>query len=285
MYPGDMSSLTSLFKLNQQDGRSGPGTPRPRAGDAGCALAMPCSASAPRRSPTGSSRPSSGSAASGAPSALLEGARRLHDRRRLRGRLHAATRPTRRSAAGHRPHRGRAGRLRPAADLLRGAAARLLGGPRPHPGHAPGQRPRHAVPLGDLLARRGPAAAAERSREVYGASWPSRLRRDHTEIAEAGPFYYAEDYHQQYLPRTPRLLRPRRDRRRLSDRGGRHRGLRAAVGGETRMTGSSARSSSPSGADVSGGGVGWVAGAVGRLGGRASGRALPSRRAKARAPA
>jgi peptide-methionine (S)-S-oxide reductase len=25
-----------------------------------------------------------------------------------------------------------------------------------------------------------------------------------TEIAEAGPFYYAEDYHQQYLAKNPR---------------------------------------------------------------------------------
>ena len=46
-----------------------------------------------------------------------------------------------------------------------------------------------------------------------------------TEIAQAGPFYYAEDYHQQYLDKNPgRLLRqrrhggqlPRRPARRLS---------------------------------------------------------------------
>jgi peptide-methionine (S)-S-oxide reductase len=46
--------------------------------------------------------------------------------------------------------------------------------------------------------------AAERSRDIYA----ERLRAaGHgpitTEIAEAGPFYYAEDYHQQYLHKVP----------------------------------------------------------------------------------
>ena len=37
-----------------------------------------------------------------------------------------------------------------------------------------------------------------------------------TEVEPAGPFYYAEDYHQQYLHKVPeRLLRPRRHRRLL----------------------------------------------------------------------
>jgi peptide-methionine (S)-S-oxide reductase len=48
-------------------------------------------------------------------------------------------------------------------------------------------------------------AAAEASRESYA----ERLRTEGhgeitTEIAEAGPFYYAEDYHQQYLHKNPR---------------------------------------------------------------------------------
>jgi len=47
-------------------------------------------------------------------------------------------------------------------------------------------------------------AAAERSGEIFGA----RLREEGhgeitTEIAQAGPFYYAEDYHQQYLEKNP----------------------------------------------------------------------------------
>jgi peptide-methionine (S)-S-oxide reductase len=47
-------------------------------------------------------------------------------------------------------------------------------------------------------------AAAERSRETY-----QRVLRDAgygeitTEIAQAGPFYYAEPYHQQYLAKNP----------------------------------------------------------------------------------
>jgi peptide-methionine (S)-S-oxide reductase len=47
-------------------------------------------------------------------------------------------------------------------------------------------------------------AAAERSRDAYAerlraAGYPDVT----TEIAEAGPFYYAEDYHQQYLHKVP----------------------------------------------------------------------------------
>jgi peptide-methionine (S)-S-oxide reductase len=47
-------------------------------------------------------------------------------------------------------------------------------------------------------------AAAEASREIYQAE----LTREGygeitTEIAEAGPFYYAEPYHQQYLAKNP----------------------------------------------------------------------------------
>jgi peptide-methionine (S)-S-oxide reductase len=47
-------------------------------------------------------------------------------------------------------------------------------------------------------------AAAESSRVTYGerlqsAGYPQVT----TEIAEAGPFYYAEDYHQQYLHKNP----------------------------------------------------------------------------------
>ena len=47
-------------------------------------------------------------------------------------------------------------------------------------------------------------AAAEASREAYQA----RLKQEGhgeitTELAQAGPFYYAEDYHQQYLAKNP----------------------------------------------------------------------------------
>lgn len=47
-------------------------------------------------------------------------------------------------------------------------------------------------------------AAAEASREAYGLALANQgLGPITTEIAEAGPFYFAEDYHQQYLAKNP----------------------------------------------------------------------------------
>jgi peptide-methionine (S)-S-oxide reductase len=47
-------------------------------------------------------------------------------------------------------------------------------------------------------------AAAERSREAYQRALSSRhLGEITTEIAQAPEFYYAEDYHQQYLAKNP----------------------------------------------------------------------------------
>ena len=85
-------------------------------------------------------------------------------------------------------------------ELLQG----VLRGARPDPGHAPGQRRRDPIPLGDLLHDRRPEAhrrggAADLRRGPTGA----RVRPVTTEIATAGPFYYAEDYHQQYLHKVP----------------------------------------------------------------------------------
>jgi len=46
--------------------------------------------------------------------------------------------------------------------------------------------------------------AAERSREAYQAQLrQAGFGEITTEIADAGPFYYAEDYHQQYLAKNP----------------------------------------------------------------------------------
>jgi peptide-methionine (S)-S-oxide reductase len=48
------------------------------------------------------------------------------------------------------------------------------------------------------------AATAERSREVYQAGLTEAGYGEiATEIAEAGEFFYAEDYHQQYLAKNP----------------------------------------------------------------------------------
>jgi peptide-methionine (S)-S-oxide reductase len=48
-------------------------------------------------------------------------------------------------------------------------------------------------------------AAAEKSRDAYAKALADDGFRDaiSTEIAEAPPFYYAEDYHQQYLGKNP----------------------------------------------------------------------------------
>ena len=48
------------------------------------------------------------------------------------------------------------------------------------------------------------ADAAERGREAYQQALTAAGRgRINTEIAPAGPFYFAEDYHQQYLAKNP----------------------------------------------------------------------------------
>ena len=48
------------------------------------------------------------------------------------------------------------------------------------------------------------AEAARRSAAMFGAALKAKgLGAITTEIAEAGPFYFAEDYHQQYLARNP----------------------------------------------------------------------------------
>ena len=106
----------------------------------------------------------------------------------------------------HRPHRGRA-----ASSSTRSKVSYeellhvVLGEPRPDAGHAPGQRRRHAVPLGDLhlrrraaRGRRGVARRATRRR-----STPRATATITTEIGDAPEFYYAEDYHQQYLAKNP----------------------------------------------------------------------------------
>lgn len=47
-------------------------------------------------------------------------------------------------------------------------------------------------------------SAAEATRETYGVALSRQgLGAITTEIAEAGPFYFAEDYHQQYLAKNP----------------------------------------------------------------------------------
>jgi peptide-methionine (S)-S-oxide reductase len=67
-------------------------------------------------------------------------------------------------------------------------------------GNDVGTQYRSAIYVTDDAQRK----AAEASRDMY----QEELRKAGygeitTEIAEAGPFYYAEDYHQQYLAKNP----------------------------------------------------------------------------------
>ena len=94
----------------------------------------------------------------------------------------------------------------PAKVELRAAAQDLLREPRPDPGHAPGQRRGHPVPLGDLRhhttsswPRRSGSATTFQTE--FGRAGYGRIT---TEIKPAPDFYYAEDYHQQYLDKNPR---------------------------------------------------------------------------------
>jgi peptide-methionine (S)-S-oxide reductase len=77
-------------------------------------------------------------------------------------------------------------------------------------GHDPTQGMRQGNDVGtqyrSALLWHGEAqrAAAEASRETYQAMLAQAGHGEiTTEVAEAGPFYYAEDYHQQYLAKNP----------------------------------------------------------------------------------
>ena len=67
-------------------------------------------------------------------------------------------------------------------------------------GNDVGTQYRSAIYTSDQAQR----AAAEASRDMYASQLKtSGYGEITTEIAKAGPFYYAEDYHQQYLHKNP----------------------------------------------------------------------------------
>jgi peptide-methionine (S)-S-oxide reductase len=77
-------------------------------------------------------------------------------------------------------------------------------------GHDPTQGMRQGNDIGTqyrsgiYVANDAQAAEAEASREAYQAALGARgFGRITAEIAPAGPFYFAEDYHQQYLAKNP----------------------------------------------------------------------------------
>jgi len=104
----------------------------------------------------------------------------------------------------NRPRGGGARGLRPGARLARSLLRAFWEAHDPDPGDAPGQRQGHPVPVRDLRhgSRRAGAGRGVADR-VPGAARCGRLRSITTEIALAGPFYFAEDYHQQYLDKNP----------------------------------------------------------------------------------
>jgi peptide methionine sulfoxide reductase MsrA len=98
----------------------------------------------------------------------------------------------------HRAQRGRARGLRPREDELRGAPARVLGEPRPDPGDAAGYR--SGIYVYDDEQRR----LAEASRACFQDELAKAGYSDiTTEIVPAPAFYFAEEYHQQYLAKNP----------------------------------------------------------------------------------
>jgi peptide-methionine (S)-S-oxide reductase len=140
----------------------------------------------------------------GAEKLFWQTARRRLDRGRLLGRLHAQPDLRRGLHRPNRPHRDRPRRLRSQEGLVRRVAQALLGGARPDPGHAPGWRPGHAVPLGDPDPRRRPAARGRGvARRLPGEPEGRRPRHDHDRDPPAPEFYFAEAYHQQYLKKVP----------------------------------------------------------------------------------
>jgi peptide-methionine (S)-S-oxide reductase len=67
-------------------------------------------------------------------------------------------------------------------------------------GNDVGTQYRSAIYVGSEDKRAAAQASRERYQQALGASGHGTIT---TEIAPAGPFYYAEDYHQQYLAKNP----------------------------------------------------------------------------------
>ena len=89
--------------------------------------------------------------------------------------------------------------------IVRRSAADVLGEPRSDAGHAAGQRRRHAVSLRRSTTTTMRSAARPRlTRRVSAATDGGRTTaRSRPKSCRAPEFYYAEDYHQQYLAKNP----------------------------------------------------------------------------------
>ncbi len=153
--------------------------------------------------PRGLNRRYSASAASGRRAQVLGGARGLTTAVGYAG--GSTLNPTYEEVcSARRAIRGRACRVRPEGDELRRAVEGILGKPRPDPGAcARWQRCRDAIPRRFTPMPRT-APRREASRERYQARLAAAgLGTITTEIRAAPQFYFAEDYHQQYLAKNP----------------------------------------------------------------------------------
>ena len=205
-YDLSSSGMASSKSAHPQPVRSV--APRPRRQDAGArvALRQPARRCQPPF-PDGSRSPTSRSAASGAPSES-SGSSRASTRPRSATQSGVTPNPTYREVCTGMTGHAEVVRVvyDPKIIALRAAAAPVLGGPRSDAGHAPGQR-RKARSIAAAIYTHSEAQreAAEASRDGLSrasssapASAPSRPK-----CSPAPEFYYAEDYHQQYLAKNP----------------------------------------------------------------------------------
>ena len=100
-------------------------------------------------------------------------------------------------------HRSTGRDLRPRGHELRNDASGVLGESRPDAGHAAGQRRRHPVPVRPRHDDEQKELAL-RSREAFQAKLSAAGYGEITTEVESVPeYYFAEDYHQQYLAKNP----------------------------------------------------------------------------------
>ncbi len=141
----------------------------------------------------------------GAERLFWELAGRRHDRGRLPGRVHPEPDLRGGLLGRDRPRRGRAGRLRPGEGVATTTCSRSSGRRTTRP-----RACARATTSARSTARRSTSRRTRSSgggrgsrRLPAGAAPPPGTARSRPRSPTRGPFYYAEDYHQQYLAKNP----------------------------------------------------------------------------------